>query len=198
MSSHYIIREDQEPGLLILDPLVVDSAVIPSLLEWGPTVMITQQAVPYIFQHNFKIDALYIYDLLPDHVNTMLEYQKPYDLYLSESNSVIHDTKEYLDKRGISGLNIVGEITPLLKEAIYSDLQDITTTVYFKNAKYYYVSDGNFSKWSTPGHGFFIEPEVKVKTKGLKNLDQSHYKAEREGKIWIEADQAFWLGEIIL
>ncbi|MDH5603173.1 MAG: hypothetical protein OEY51_04520, partial [Cyclobacteriaceae bacterium] len=91
-----------------------------------------------------------------------------------------------------------GEITPMLKEAIYNNLQDITTTVYFKNAKYYYVSNGNFSKWSTPGHGFFIEPEVKVKTRGLKNLDQSHYKAEREGKIWIEADQAFWLGEIIL
>ena len=198
MSSHYIIREDQEPGLLILDPFVVDSAVIPSLLEWAPTVLITQQAISYVYQQNFKIDALYLYDLLPEHVESMMDYQRPYDLYFSGCDSIIHDSKEYLDKRGLTGLNIVSEITPNLKRAINQELRNIHTTIYFKNAKYYYVNGGYFSKWSTPGHGFFTEATVKVKTDGLRSLDQNHFKAVREGKVYFEADQAFWLGEIIL
>jgi len=198
MSVLYSIEEIKRPGLLILDPTVVENIVIPSLLEYCPTVIVTQQALPYFYNKNITINALCLFDIITEKVDSRLSYQKNYEVYFTESNSVIHDSRKFLEKQGVSGLDIIGRITPLLKEAINNDLRDIDTTVYFGNAKYHYVREGYFCKWTNPGHGFFTEADIMVKTYGLRNLDQNHFKSEKEGKIYVEANEAFWLGEIIL
>jgi len=198
MSSHYIIRDEQSPGLLILDPDAVEGTVIPSLLEWAPTVMITQKAINYVHRKNFKIDALYLYEVSPEHVEDLMEYQRPYEIYLTEEKSVVHDTRDFLDAQGVTELNIIGCISSGLCKEVCEHLDDIETTIYCKNAKYFHVKSGHFSKWTVPGHGFFVNQDITVKTEGLNKIDSFHFKSAREGRIQINSDRDFWLGEIIL
>ncbi len=57
MSSHHIIREDQEPALLIMDALAVPFEQVQELLEWSPTVMVTEYALVEVLNWGIKVDV---------------------------------------------------------------------------------------------------------------------------------------------
>src|SRR6185312_13328581 len=56
MSSHHIVREKQEPALLVLGLDNFSSELLGQLLEWNPTVITVPQTAQVLHENGIKID----------------------------------------------------------------------------------------------------------------------------------------------
>lgn len=58
MSSHHIVREDQEPALVIANGEACSAELLGQLLEWSPFVVVLDGAVHRVRNLGLKMDAL--------------------------------------------------------------------------------------------------------------------------------------------
>jgi thiamine pyrophosphokinase len=58
MSSHHIIRDDQEPALIIANGEACDSEILGELLEWSPFVVVLDGAIQRVLDLGIKVDVL--------------------------------------------------------------------------------------------------------------------------------------------
>ena len=58
MSSHHIVRDDQEPALIIANGEVCSSELLGQLLEWSPIVIVLDSAIERILELIFDLDCL--------------------------------------------------------------------------------------------------------------------------------------------
>ena len=65
MSSHHIVRENQEPALLVAAAGVLDSEQMGQLLEWSPTILADDQTVDFLLAEQIKVDIVFTNRLAP-------------------------------------------------------------------------------------------------------------------------------------
>lgn len=58
MSSHHIVRDDQEPALIIANGESCSQSLMQQLLEWSPLVIVLDSAIERVIQLNIKVDVL--------------------------------------------------------------------------------------------------------------------------------------------
>lgn len=58
MSSHHIIRDDQEPALIIANGEECSSEILGELLEWSPFVVVLDGAIQRVLDRGIKVDVL--------------------------------------------------------------------------------------------------------------------------------------------
>jgi thiamine pyrophosphokinase len=58
MSSHHIVRDDQEPALIIANGAVCNEELLGQLLEWSPLVIVLDSAIERVLELGIKIDVL--------------------------------------------------------------------------------------------------------------------------------------------
>ncbi len=58
MSSHHIIRDGQEPALIIANGESCSQNLLDQLLEWSPVVMVLDGAIDRVIPLGIKIDML--------------------------------------------------------------------------------------------------------------------------------------------
>ncbi len=58
MSSHHIVRDDQEPALIIANGASCSSELLGQLLEWSPLVIVLDSAIERVFELGIKVDVL--------------------------------------------------------------------------------------------------------------------------------------------
>lgn len=58
MSSHHIVRDDQEPALIIANGAACNSELLGQLLEWSPLVIVLDSAIERVMQLGIKVDVL--------------------------------------------------------------------------------------------------------------------------------------------
>jgi thiamine pyrophosphokinase len=58
MSSHHIVRDDQEPALIIANGESCSSELLGQLLEWSPIVVVLDSAITRVVELNIKVDVL--------------------------------------------------------------------------------------------------------------------------------------------
>lgn len=58
MSSHHIVRDDQEPALIIANGLACDTELLGQLLEWSPLVIVLDSAIERVMELGIKVDVL--------------------------------------------------------------------------------------------------------------------------------------------
>ena len=58
MSSHHIVRDDQEPALIIANGASCSEELIGQLLEWSPLVIVLDSAMDRVLELGIKIDVL--------------------------------------------------------------------------------------------------------------------------------------------
>ena len=58
MSSHHIVRDDQEPALIIANGLECNSELLGQLLEWSPYVIVLDSAIERVIELGIKVDVL--------------------------------------------------------------------------------------------------------------------------------------------
>jgi thiamine pyrophosphokinase len=58
LSSHHIIRDDQEPALIIANGAACSSELLGQLLEWSPLVVVLDSAIHRVLDLGIKVDVL--------------------------------------------------------------------------------------------------------------------------------------------
>lgn len=58
MSSHHIVRDDQEPALIIANGAACSNELLGQLLEWSPLVIVLDSAMERVVELGIKVDVL--------------------------------------------------------------------------------------------------------------------------------------------
>ncbi|MEL1242045.1 thiamine diphosphokinase [Flavobacterium flavipallidum] len=58
MSSHHIVRDDQEPALIIANGASCNPELLGQLLEWSPLVIVLDSAIERVMEMDIKVDVL--------------------------------------------------------------------------------------------------------------------------------------------
>ena len=114
MSSHHIVRDKQEPALLIANGEACQAELLGQLLEWSPTVVVLDRAIWRVLELGIKVDVLLgDFDRAADGSDLDLEairaQQYPLEIiHTPDQNKTDLDKGiEFLIERGFSAVNIV-------------------------------------------------------------------------------------------
>ena len=114
MSSHHIVRDKQEPALLIANGEACSAELLGQLLEWSPTVVVLDRAIWRVLELGIKVDVLLgDFDKHSDEADLDLDsiraQQYPLEIvHTPDQNKTDLDKGiEYLIERGFPAVNIV-------------------------------------------------------------------------------------------
>ena len=109
MSSHHIVRDDQEPALIIANGASCSPELLGQLLEWSPLVIVLDSAIERVIQLDIKIDVL-LGDFDRDfNANYYKEQQYPIEIIHTpdQNKTDLEKAFDYLYERKIPAVNVV-------------------------------------------------------------------------------------------
>ncbi len=110
MSSHHIVREKQEPALIIANGEACQSEIIEELLEWSPFVMVLDGAYERVHSLGIKIDLLFgDFDGIRTELDQIKETQFPIEIIHApdQDKTDLEKAIEYLIDKGFPAVNII-------------------------------------------------------------------------------------------
>lgn len=184
MSSHHIIREKQEPALLILAIDSFDKELLGQLLEWSPTVIVSQDVYEHVWSLGIKIDV--VLRQTPDFIETQ-EHVKSYDV---KDHDLLKSAMSFLVEESYPSVNIITEEFHLQHYSAFVNQLDVV--LFVNNQKIFPVKSG-FTKWKPAGDRIFIiSEEVVLKTcDGLKFENQNQFLTVKDGFYRLTFDEDF-------
>ncbi len=177
MSSHHIVRDDQEPALIIANGASCQPELLGQLLEWSPLVVVLDSAIERVMHLDIKIDVLlgdFDRDFDPEVYKT-----KQYPLEIvhtpDQNKTDLEKALDYLIERKIPSVNIVWAtgkradhtITNLTNIVRYRDLIKI---VILDDHSKIFLLPNKFEKWYTAGTPISLIPIGVVKGIHSQNL----------------------------
>jgi thiamine pyrophosphokinase len=109
MSSHHIVRDDQEPALIIANGASCNPELLGQLLEWSPLVIVLDSAMERVMKLDIKVDVL-LGDFDRDfNANYYKEKQYPIEIVHTpdQNKTDLEKAFDYLYKRNIPAVNVV-------------------------------------------------------------------------------------------
>lgn len=109
MSSHHIVRDDQEPALIIANGEACSKELMGQLLEWSPLVIVLDSAIERVLELGIKVDVLlgdFDRGLDP---NKYLELQYPMEIVYTpdQEKTDLEKAFDYLIDRKIPAVNVI-------------------------------------------------------------------------------------------
>ena len=200
MSSHHFVKEQQEPAVLILDADQIRFEQISPLLEWVPTVVVSEVALDRVLSWGIKIDVIISSADFQATNQQLLEEQYPVKFITAEGESYLDAGLEYLLATDHKAAHLLG-ISHASALDLGTRLDLITITLLDGDWKYYPVKSGEFKKW-------FAESTIHIHGKEGMPLQVRNDNGELilpityatmlevpEGITSIKAPGIFWIGE---
>jgi thiamine pyrophosphokinase len=156
MSSHHIVRDDQEPALIIANGAACHPELLGQLLEWSPLVIVLDSAMERVMQLDIKVDVLlgdFDRDFDAEQYKTS---QYPIEIIHTpdQDKTDLEKAFDYLIHRKIPAVNVVWAtgrradhtITNLTNIVRYRDLLKI---VILDDHSKIFLLPNKFEKWYT-------------------------------------------------
>ncbi len=184
MSSHHIVRDDQEPALIIANGASCSQELLGQLLEWSPLVIVLDSAIERVMELGIKVDVLLgDFDRGFD-PNYYKEKQFPLEIVHTpdQNKTDLEKAFDYLIERNIPMVNVVWAtgkradhtITNLTNITKYRNLLKI---VILDDHSKVYLLPQKFEKWYTANTIISLIPIGNVIGIHTQNL---HYPLENE------------------
>ena len=184
MSSHHIVREKQEPALLVLGVDTFDEEMLGQLLEWSPTVICTPYTAEKLDTSGIKVDWI-----IGD--TTLGDMQSDVKLMPVGDDTPAGAALKYLVTHNYPAVNVVTDTLELKDFLFYAD--KINLVIFREQQKIYPVNSG-FSKWKPAGEfiELFTHP-AGLHTSGLEATGSNRYKTTHDGFFTLQFEQPFLL-----
>ena len=180
MSSHHVVRDDQEPALIIANGASCSSELLGQLLEWSPIVVVLDNAIERVLQLDIKVDVL-LGDF-DDDFNPEIYKEKQFPLEIvhtpNQDKTDLEKAFDYLIEKGHKAVNVVWATG---KRADHT-ITNVTTIVQYRNklkivilddhSKIFLLSE-KFEKWYTKKTPISLIPIGEVSGITTKNLKYS-------------------------
>lgn len=182
LSSHHIVRDEQEPALLIANGESCQFELLGQLLEWSPVVVVLDSAIWRVLDFGIKIDVLLgDFDQAADgrdmDLDAVRARQYPLEVVHTpdQDKTDLEKGVEYLIERGFPAVNIIWATG---RRADHS-LTNMTNIVRYKDQIRIVMLDdhskifplvGRFEKWYEAGTPISLIPVgtvTGIKTEGL-------------------------------
>ncbi len=152
MSSHHIVRDEQEPALLVLDAQLLRKDSIADLLEWSPTVVLPYSQLEEVVSLGYKPDMLLATPA--EEKDNQLRARLPFGTKILEVDpaaGVLVPALEFLREGGHKAVNILAEsFQPLVSEATRF-AHELDIVFYVANGRWLWCRNGLYRKWLTAG-----------------------------------------------
>lgn len=187
MSSHHIVRDNQEPALLLVDVAGTRTAFVQEMLEWSPKIVVCEQALDEVLKWNIKIDVAIVQEAHRNKWLTILQHQAPVQVFTFAAGEVPWVTAFYLLRStDHKSVQVVG----LYPGQIESVPDDLNITCVHHNTRWVYVRSCKFEKWFPAGVHLDIAGENTF-VSGLNSCGDT----TTDGLVRITAASPFWVGE---
>jgi thiamine pyrophosphokinase len=177
MSSHHIVRDDQEPALIIANGASCNSELMGQLLEWSPLVIVLDSAIERVLELGIKVDVLlgdFDRNFNPE---VYIEHQYPLEIIHTpnQDKTDLEKAFDYLIEKGHKAVNVIWATG---KRADHT-LTNITNIVQYRDQLKIVVIDDHskvfllstkFDKWYTANTIISLIPVGKVSGISTKNL----------------------------
>jgi thiamine pyrophosphokinase len=181
MSSHHIVREKQEPALLVLGLDNFSEEQLGQLLEWSPTVISNLYTAEKLNSYGIKIDWIV--------TNESGALQSDVKLVPAGNQTVVKAALQYLISQNYPAVNI---ITDELALTDYTDFSDKISLVIFNSGKKIFPVTPGFSKWKPAEETIgVISPFNHLEHTGLKNIGERLFKTTVDGFFTLQFDEPF-------
>jgi len=182
MSSHHIVREKQEPALLILGLDNFPDELLGQLLEWSPTVIVTAETAERMNAYGIKIDWI-----IDNGADTNL--QSDVKLLPAGTDSATEAALKYLITHNYPAVNIITDDLQLKDYLFFTD--KINMVIFHGNQKIYAVNSG-FSKWKPAGDVIeLLSGPQQFHSSGLETIGHHRYKTTHDGFFSLQFEQPF-------
>jgi thiamine pyrophosphokinase len=182
MSSHHIVREKQEPALLVLDMDNFPSEQLGQLLEWSPTVIAAMAPAEKLHSLGIKIDWV-----ISNGEGLALQA----DLYLLNAGdgNPAETALKFLIANSYPAVNI---ITNSFAPEDYGFYADKINLVIFCNNRKIFAVHSKFSKWKAAGETIeLLTPVNNFHFNGLEKIGDYRYKTTNDGFFSMFFDPPF-------
>ena len=182
MSSHHIVREKQEPALLVLGLDNFPQELLGQLLEWSPTVIATAQTAEKLIVNGIKVDWI-----ITNGSDDVL--QSDVKLMSAGDDNLTDAALEYLISDEYPAVNIVTDELNLDDYLHFAN--KINLVIFHDHKKIYAVSPG-FSKWKPAGEIIeLLSHASHLDFRGLEKINDSQYKTSADGFFSLHFDGPF-------
>jgi thiamine pyrophosphokinase len=177
MSSHHIVRDDQEPALIIANGASCSFELLGQLLEWSPIVVVLDNAIERVLQLDIKVDVL-LGDF-DDDFNPEIYKEKQFPLEIvhtpNQDKTDLEKAFDYLIEKGHQAVNVVWATG---KRADHT-ITNITNIVSYRNRLKIVILDDHskvfllpskFEKWYPKNTPISLIPIGKVTGISTQNL----------------------------
>ncbi len=196
MSSHHIVRDEQEPAIIITEVKKEYWQVIRQLLGWVPTVIVAEDCVSDVLLTGIKIDIVICKEENLPSLKKNLQDQQPIKFIIEKEEGIQSAAISYLIGKGYKGVNIFGGFDP--QESLSINHQ-ITAIWYDHKYRYVLSHQHAFQKWMVTNHSFCIAPIEEDQVFEVVNADKlpqlKTYSCIHDGKMTIHSQKDFWVGE---
>ena len=177
MSSHHIVRDDQEPALIIANGAACSKELMGQLLEWSPLVIVLDSAITRVIELGIKVDVLLgDFDRGFDPVYYK-ELQYPLEIVHTpdQDKTDLDKAFDYLIERGIPAVNVIWATGRRADHTI----TNITNIVRFRDTLKIVIIDDHskifllpykFEKWYPAATPISLIPIGEAKGISTKNL----------------------------
>jgi thiamine pyrophosphokinase len=180
MSSHHIVREKQEPALLVLGPGGFSTELFGQLLEWNPTVIATAATASLMHENGIKIDCVIA-------KGAYKPLQRDTKVLPAGNDTMAEAALKYLVTRAYPAVNIVTDDLQLKDYLFFTD--KINLVIFSNNQKIYPVASG-FSKWKPAGDIIEILTHPhELDYSGLEPTGQHRFTTTHDGFFSLKFDQ---------
>jgi thiamine pyrophosphokinase len=171
MSSHHIVREKQEPALLILSLDSFDDELLGQLLEWSPTVIVTHPVAEKLNSYGIKIDWV-----IGDDEE---EIQSDVKILPATNETPLKSALTFLTDNGYPSVNVITDVLNL--DDYQPFIAKINLVIFYNDQKIYPVTSG-FNKWKPAGETIEILSATDgIQFTGLTALSAHQFKTTTDG-----------------
>lgn len=195
MSSHHVIREDQEPALLILDAHAIPFEKVQELLEWIPTVIVLAEEIETVVSWGIKIDVVLTPIAEINRWRDQLVDQVPIRfLSYNPGDDPVLTAFYFLSASRAKAVNCLMKHTADLKTI--ETFHQLDVEAFVQNRRWAWVKSGHFEKWVPAGSEFYVEPPQAAAT-SIAGVKDGKIRIHEDGKISLQSTHAFWIGEML-
>lgn len=186
MSSHHIVRENQEPALLVEDFNALSEEYLGQILEWSPTIITTEENLDYFLAEDTKVDFLY--------ARTIDSAQEEIKL-ITPSTSFLKDSLDYLIANNYKAVNIFSKT---LDSSFIAYAKHINVVAFVEGIRYVLIQS-QYEKWKVKGQKMYINISELKSFNGLKFMQDNVFEVEKDGFVVLEmnTDSFVFVGEEI-
>jgi hypothetical protein len=192
MSSHHIVRENQEPALLIANTHAISFEKIQELLEWMPKVVVLSSQINQVIAWGIKVDVVitpssemaFWRDQLVDQVPIQFISYNPDD-------DPLETAFHFLIASNATAVNCLLNSKDDLRRIDPSTLLDIEA--FTDNTMWSCLKKGHFEKWLPIGSTLYLLPE-EMKSE-FPQFNSGSYLTKQDGIVELRSNHPFWIGE---